>query len=33
LRENVWSTPAASPALVGAPKALVLTEVGIGSET
>lgn len=33
LREHVWSTPEASPALVGAPKALVLTEVGIGSET
>jgi len=33
LRERVWSTPEASPALVGAPKALVLNEVGLDSET
>jgi hypothetical protein len=27
LRENVWSSPEASPALEGKPKALILNEV------
>lgn len=33
LREHVWSTPEASPALVGTPTALVLNEVGHDSTT
>jgi hypothetical protein len=33
LQERVWSTPEASPALVGAPKALVLNEVGLNPQT
>jgi hypothetical protein len=30
LTEQVWATPEASPALVGAPRALVLNEVDVG---
>ena len=30
LREHIWSSPQASPALVGQPKAVVLTEVDTG---
>jgi hypothetical protein len=31
LREVVWASPAASPALAGEPKAVVLDEVPVGS--